>query len=125
MKYSREQIKRTLESKGYKWFENGDYNVNIVGIRNSETAGKVTNRFDDTMTYLIKGWRWKYYEFDCTTDPGSHYMDAPIVKSKGTAILKKDNIGSHKIRKHQGRYEALGQCKPVTVYRDNNRDECI
>ena len=125
MKYSREQIKRTLESKGYKWFENGDYNVNIVGIRNSETAGKVTNRFDDTMTvsYKVDG-EWVYHEFDCTTDPGSHYMDAPIVISKGTAVLKEGQYPkSHKIRKHQGRYEALGQQNPVTVYRDNNRDD--
>ncbi len=30
--------------------------------------------------------------------------------------------GSHIIRKHQGRYEALGQQNPMTVYRDNNRD---
>ena len=125
MRYSQEQIKRTLEKKGYKWFDTGDYNVNIVGIRNAETAGRVTNRFDDTMTISFKeDGVWKYYEFDCTTDPGSHYMDAPIVESKGTAILKEGQYrGSHKIRKHQGRYEALGQCKPVTVYRDNNRDD--
>ena len=51
-------------------------------------------------------------------------MDSPIVESKGTAILKPGQYrGSHKIRKHQGRYEALGQCRPVTVYRDNNRDD--
>ena len=125
MKYSQEQIKRTLEKKGYKWFDTGDYNVNIVGIRNAETEGRVTNRFDDTMTISFKeDGVWKYYEFDCTTDPGSHYMDAPIVKSKGTAILKEGQYrGSHKIRKHQGRYEALGQQRKVKVYRDNNRDD--
>jgi len=125
MRYSREQIKRTLDTKGHKYFENGDYNVNIVGIRNSDTAGKVTNRFDDTITvsYKVNG-EWQYHEFDCTTDPGSHYMDAPIVESKGTAILKEGQYPkSHKIRKHQGRYEALGQQNPVTVYRDNNRDD--
>lgn len=125
MKYSREIIKKTLESKSYNYFENGDYNVNIIGIRNSETAGKVTNRFDDTITvsYKVDG-DWKYFEFNCTTDPGSHYMDAPIVESKGTAILKPGQYSkSHKIRKHAGKYEALGQQNPVTVYRDNNRDD--
>jgi hypothetical protein len=30
--------------------------------------------------------------------------------------------GSHTIRLHQGKYEALGQNKPVKVYRDTNRD---
>ena len=40
------------------------------------------------------------------------------------AILKEGQYpGSHKIRKHQGRYEALGQCRDVTVYRDADRDE--
>ena len=29
---------------------------------------------------------------------------------------------SHTIRLHQGKYEALGQHRPVKVYRDNNRD---
>ena len=124
-KYSREQIKESVERKGYKYFENGDYNVNIIGIRNSAFANKVTNRFDDTMTlaYKING-EWQYHEFDCTTDPGTHYMDSPIVESKGTAILVPGQYrGSHKIRKHQGRYEALGQQRKVKVYRDNNRDD--
>ena len=55
--YIREQIKEALQAKGYKFFETGDYNVNIVGVRNSETAGKVTNRFDDviTVSYKIDG----------------------------------------------------------------------
>jgi len=125
MKYSVDHIKRALETKGYKFFESGDYNVNIVGVRNSLTKNKVTNAFDDLMTlsYKING-EWQYHEFDCTTDPGTHYMDSPILKSKGTAILKPGQYSkSHKIRKHQGRYEALGQQNNVTVYRDNNRDD--
>ena len=125
MKYSVDHIKRALETKGYKFFESGDYNVNIVGVRNSLTKNKVTNAFDDLMTlsYKING-EWQYHEFDCTTDPGTHYMDSPILKSKGTAILKPGQYPkSHKIRKHQGRYEALGQQNNVTVYRDNNRDD--
>ena len=41
----------------------------------------------------------------------------------GVAILKPGQYrGSHKIRLHQGRYEALGQQKPVKVYRDKNKD---
>ena len=125
MKYSVDHVKRALERKGYKFFESGDYNVNIVGIRNSLTRNKVTNAFDDTMTVSYKkDGVWQYHEFDCTTDPGTHYMDSPIVESKGTAILKPGQYkSSHKIRKHQGRYEALGQQNPVTVYRDNNRDD--
>ena len=42
----------------YKWFEKGDYNLNIVGIRNSNTKGKVTNRFDDKIGLLKKIINW-------------------------------------------------------------------
>jgi hypothetical protein len=121
--YIREQIKEALQTKGYKFFEQGDYNVNIVGVRNSETAGKVTNRFDDviTVSYKIDG-EWQYHEFDCTTDPGTHWVEN-VMNKKGVAILKPGQYrSSHKIRKHLGQYEALGQQNPVTVYRDNNKD---
>ena len=36
--YTREQIEKTVLSKGYKWFtdsNNKDYDVNIVGVRNN------------------------------------------------------------------------------------------
>lgn len=47
------------------------------------------------------------------------------MKESGVAILVPGQYrGSHKIRLHQGRYEALGQQKPVKVYRDNNLDGC-
>ena len=55
--YTREQIEIAVKSKGYKWFENGDYNVNIVGVRNMEVGDRVTNRFDDhlTISYKVDG----------------------------------------------------------------------
>jgi hypothetical protein len=128
MKYTREQIQNTVEGKGYKYFHdnsNKGYDVNIIGIRNSETKGRVTNAFDDTLTiaYKIDG-EWQYHEFDCTTDPGTAYMDNPILENTGCAILKPGQYrGSHKLRLHAGKYLALGQKKDVTVYRDNNRDD--
>ena len=126
MKYSREQIQKTVEDKGYKYFHdnnNKSYDVNIIGIRNSDTKGKVTNAFDDciTLSYKIEG-EWQYHEFNCTTDPGSHWVDHPMLE-KGVAILKPGQYrGSHKLRLHQGKYLALGQKKDVTVYRDGNLD---
>jgi len=121
--YTREQIKNVVESKGYKWFEGGDYNLNIVGVRNSDTHGVVTNKFDDklTISYSVNG-EMKYHEFDATTDPGSHW-EQNLLNKKGLAILKPGQYrGSHKLRLHQGKYLALGQKSPVKVYRDNNRD---
>ena len=121
---SREQIEYTLKSKGYKWFENGDYNVNIVGIRNSETLGDVTNKFDDFMTisYKDKG-MWNYHCFDCTTDPGRYWVEDPM-SSDGVAILKPNQYrGAYEIGLHKRDYEALCQVKSVDVYRDNNLDD--
>ena len=126
MKYTREQIQQTVEDKGYKYFHdnlNKGYDVNIIGVRNSKTKGRVTNAFDDTLTisYKIDG-EWQYHEFNCTTDPGSHWVEN-ILNEKGVAILKPNQYrGSHKLDFHQGRYLALRQKSDVTVYRDNNRD---
>ena len=127
MKYTREKIAEVMASKGYKYFtddNNKTYDVNIIGIRNDETKGRVTNAFDDTMTiaYKIDG-EWQYHEFNCTTDPGSAYMDNPILENTGCAILKPNQYrGSHKLRLHGGKYLALGQKSAVTVYRDNDRN---
>ena len=121
--YNKDIIKKTLKSKGYKWFESKNYDVNIVGIRNSETKGKVTNAFDDciTISYKIID-EWHFHCFPCTTDPGSHWVEN-VMNDKGVAILKPGQYrGSHKLRLHGGKYLALGQKKDVTVYRDNNRD---
>jgi len=121
--YTRGQIEAAVKSKGYKWFENGDLNVNIVGIRNDATEGKVTNKFDDciTLSYKVNG-EWEYACYKCTTDPGDNWMDDPMLE-KGCAILVPGQYrGSHKLRLHGGKYLALGQQKPVKVYRDRNED---
>ena len=74
--YTREQIEAAMASKGYKYFTgNGkDYDVNIIGVRNSDTKGRVTNAFDDcvTLSYKLEG-EWKFHCFQATTDPGSHW----------------------------------------------------
>ena len=100
--YTREQIETAVKAKGYKWFEdnnNKGYDVNIVGVRNSETKGRVTNAFDDciTISYKVDG-EWQFHCFPCTTDPGSHWVEN-ILNEKGVAILKPDQYrSSHKLR---------------------------
>ena len=126
--YTKEQIQSTVEGKGYKWFHdnnNKGYDVNIVGVRNSKTKNRVTNAFDDKMTisYKCEEGYWHFHEYDCTTDPGTHWVEN-LLNPDGVSILKPGQYrGSHKIRLHQGKYEALGQKKPVTVYRDKNLNE--
>ena len=44
MAYTREQIEGAVKGKGYVWFEGAkDFDLNIVGVRNSATGNKVTN----------------------------------------------------------------------------------
>ena len=121
--YTSEQIEAAMASKGYKYFTGGDFDVNIIGVRNTETKGRVTNAFDDCVTISYKeDGEWKFHCYKATTDPGSHW-EKNLLNKKGVAILKPGQYrGSHKLRLHQGKYLALGQQKPVKVYRDNNRD---
>jgi len=97
--YTREQIETTMESKGYKYFTGGDLDVNIIGVRNSETKNRVTNAFDDciTLSYKLEG-KWQFHCFKCTTDPGTHWVEN-VMNDKGVAILKPGQYrGSHKQR---------------------------
>ena len=124
-KFTREQIEETLKGKGYKYFTNDKgYDVNIVGIRNSDTHGEVTNKFDDTLTisYKDSDGKWIYNEYKATTDPGSHW-EKNLLNKDGVAILKPGQYrGSHKIGLHQGKYEALRQKSSLKVYRDKDKD---
>ena len=48
------------------------------------------------------------------------------INPKGTAVLVPGQYrGTWQLGKHQGKYEALVQRKPVKVYRDNSKDEVI
>jgi len=123
--YTREQIEKAMESLGHKYFHNGAYNVNIVGVRNAATGDEITNKFDDCMTISYKddSGNWNFNCWKCTTDPGKYWAEH-LLNKDGVAILKEGQYrGSHKIRKHQGKYDALCQKGPVKVYRDKNMDD--
>ena len=122
--YTREQIESAVKAKGYAWFEGAkDYDVNIVGVRNSATGQKVTNAFDDIMTLSYKvGGEWKFHTWACTTDPGKKGV-LEYHNAAGVARLVEGQYrGSHALGLHQGKYEALRQAKPVKVYRDADKD---
>ena len=124
MAYSKDKIEAAVKSKGYVWFEGDkDFDVNIVGVRNSATGNKVTNVFDDVMTLSYKeGGVWKYHEWPCTTDPGTKGVKEYHNAAGVARLVEGQYKGSHTLGLHQGKYEALKQQKPVKVYRDANRD---
>ena len=121
-KINRTDFAKLFKSKGYVFFDKGEYNLNIIGVRKS--GNLITNGFDDYIVVIFKnkrGWQKLYYPV--TTEPGSYYMY--ILSNKvGTAIMVPGQYrGAYKIGKHQGKYRALVQIKPVKVYRDGNRDD--
>ena len=126
MSYTKEQIETAVKSKGHVWFEdtaNKGYDVNIVGIRNTATGQKVTNAFDDYLTISYKeNGQWKCHVWPATTDPGKKGVMEYHNKDGVARLVEGQYRGSHIIRLHQGKYEALGQDKPVKVYRDANKD---
>lgn len=124
MKFTPIQIKKAVLNKNYTWFStDSEYNLNIVGIRNSTPDNKVTNLFDDwiTLTYSVGG-VIEYYEWPATTDPGKKSV-LEYTNPHGVAILVPGQYrNSHMIGLHQGKYEALKQKGIVKVYRDKNKN---
>jgi hypothetical protein len=122
--YTKEQIEKAVKSKSYVWFEGSkDYDVNIIGVRNSAPSKKVTNVFDDclTLSYKIDG-QWKFHCWPITTDPGRKAM-LEYKNPNGVArVVPGQYRGMWAIGLHQGKYEAMRQVKPVKVYRDKNKD---
>lgn len=120
-------FEKLFKKKGYAFFTQGCYNLNIIGIRRAGNV--VTNIFDDYLVLIYNtntpkgGIRQSKKIYSITTDPGITYMHNPISK-EGTAILVPGQYReAYKIGLHKGSYKALIQNKPLKVYRDSNKDD--
>lgn len=118
-------FEKLFKKLGYSYFTNGNYNVNIIGIRNVIDGNAHNNDFNDAlvMEYKVNG-EWVRKVWDFTTDPGQSTLNAPS-NSLGTAILVPGQYkGTYKLDLHNGKYKALCQrLGNVAVYRDNNKDK--
>ena len=121
----RPEILDYAESLGYKVFESGAYNVNIIGVRSTDHKA---NSFDDVIHCAFKDddGDWVHKSWACTTEPGNYWLENPT-NVNGTAILVPGQYrGVWKIDKHQGKYAALCQRNgKVKTYRDSNKDDII
>tara|TARA_R110000764_G_scaffold102648_2_gene188209 strand:- start:5825 stop:6436 length:612 start_codon:yes stop_codon:yes gene_type:complete len=118
------KLKEVLSQKNYAFFESGNYNLNIIGIR-SDT--KIANIFDDIIFCIYKeDNNWVLKKWEATTDAGTYWLKNPMNK-KGTALLVPNQYkGVYGIRKHNGKYDALCQTwGDVQVYRDNNKNNIL
>tara|TARA_Y100000289_G_scaffold65998_1_gene81004 strand:+ start:4027 stop:4674 length:648 start_codon:yes stop_codon:yes gene_type:complete len=122
-KMTAKHYRKTLLNKGYSFFENGNFNLNIIGVRNDSGDA---SRFDDFINLLYKiDDEWVCDIYPATTEPGTRILTKPIVK-KGAAILIPDQYrGVYKIDTHGGKRKYTALCQrngKVSVWRDNNRD---
>lgn len=109
--YNLNILKAEFTRLGYEW-----HSFHLIGIR---SKANTPNKFDDVMI-VVSGETMKAYS--CTTNPGTHWLQN-LLNPKGTALLKPAQyIDTWQIGMHQGKYEALVQAKPVTVYRDADKD---
>lgn len=69
---------------------------------------------DDGRPELLGVW-------EATTEPGAHYTFSPINRG-GAARIAFGQYKAWGVGRHRNNHEALVQTKPVTVYRDKNRD---
>ena len=118
-------ILQRAENLGYTIFKSGAYNLNLIGVRSSETTA---NAFDDTMycVYRDSSGQWIELAFPITTDPGKYWLENPG-RIEGTAILVSGQYrGTWKLGKHRGKYDALVQTGgKVKVYRDSDKDDIL
>ncbi|WP_299940399.1 hypothetical protein [uncultured Microbulbifer sp.] len=116
-------LQTAMIRKGYQFFDDGDYNLNLIGIR---TADNQSNFFND---HFAVAWRFDGVPhclvFPATTDPGIFWRQNPM-HIRGTAILVPGQYQRlWQLGMHRGQYHALVQLRPARVYRDNNRDSII
>ena len=124
----RPKILDIVDSLGFDTFENGDWDLNIIGIRN-KTGDAMPNKFDDQLAVVYKSdGNWVQERFRCTTDPGFYHLQHPG-RVAGTAIMVAPQQARSKyiIRKHAGKYPALclDRAHTVRVWRDGNRDQVL
>jgi hypothetical protein len=109
-----------MRSKNYVIYDK-PYQLNIVGVRNAQSQ---PNKFDDSIFVFYKddNNNWVEKEYPATTDTGMFYLLNPM-SNLGAAMLKEGQyVDSYKQGLHKGEYLALVQDKPVTTYRDYDRD---
>lgn len=110
-----DSLKATVTALGYKWFED---RPNIIGLR---TNIVVSNLFND---YIFVAYNNILSCWIITTEPGVDALVTPM-NPLGAAVLKPGQyvdsweLGFHKQRPD---HKALIQVKPITVYRDNDKD---
>jgi hypothetical protein len=110
------------EEYGFKIFQDGAYDLNIIGVRNLENNA---NQYDDKLhvCYLSEDGKWREDIFQVSTDAGRYWLEKKDYKDCAVYKHPQQARGAYKVGKHRGKYDALVQCRPVFFWRDGNKDE--
>jgi hypothetical protein len=121
MNLSYDNLKASLKKLGFLFFEGGEFDLNIIGVRTDDNS---SNAFNDFLCVAYNdGFNNICRVYNVTTDPGVYYRKNPA-NVNGTAIVVP---GQHRsgwqLGKHQGKYEAMVQKTEISVYRDADKDD--
>ena len=122
---SYQRLKKTVESKGYKFFENGALDVNIFGVR---FGYDVVNEFNDIVgvAYKDEFGNEVCLAFKATTKPGLYWLKNKLMNKQGTFIMMPGQYRSCWYAGLHGktRYPALRQNgkNQFKGWRDNDSD---
>ncbi|SDZ94993.1 hypothetical protein [Marinobacterium iners] len=116
---SYEQLQQACSARGYRFFDDGNYNLNIIGVRSADLQA---NTFND-LIYIA--WRVAgepiVVSLPATTDPGVYWREN-LANAAGTGFLVPGQYsGAFRVGKHKG-YHALVQARELPLYRDADRD---
>lgn len=112
MYYTKLDLKDRFNKLGYSW-----ESFHLIGVRSKQY---IQNTFCDRF-YLIAN-NEIVLSSKATTRPGSYYL-MNLINPEGTAILKPGQYkDTFMLGKHRGKYTAWTQAKPVSVYRDSDKD---
>jgi hypothetical protein len=119
---NRDRLQAYYAKKNYVFFDGGDFDLNIIGVRNKVPE---VNKFNDVITCVWReGGEWQQKVWPATTDPGLYFLQNPLVV-EGTAILCPGQYrSSHALGTHRD-YPALIQVGSMTVWRDGNRNSLV
>lgn len=127
--YTIKELFNTLDSLDYTKFEDGYYNVNIIAVRNNNTK---SDSWDDHLYVIYRAEDSKMRKLfidNITTDPGLTELVSPSFRAAqigGTAAIKEGQYrGAYRLGYHRNNrlHPALIQVRPVTIYRDKDRDD--
>ena len=120
-------ILQRVKSAGFKVFDNGRWDVNLVAIRSKDrTAGAYDDLICIAAREYVNGPRVCRY-YPCTVDPGAEWEARGGMRPEGVAVVANGqhrgaySIGIHR-RGSKTAHEALVQTGPIAIYRDANRD---